>query len=46
MRNFQRGLVEAGLKIKAFDIGQALDVDHAGDLAKARELLSTNKNNG
>lgn len=38
MRNFQRALVAEGLRLKAFDIGNAIDVDHAGDLATARKL--------
>ena len=38
MRNFQRALVGDGLRLKAFDIGQAIDVDHAGDLETARRL--------
>ena len=39
MRNFQRALVADGLRLKAFDIGQAVDVDHAGDLETARKLV-------
>ena len=38
MRNFQRALVAEGLRLKAFDIGKAIDVDHAHDLEVAREL--------
>lgn len=38
MRNFQRALVADGLRLKAFDIGQAIDVDHAVDLRTAQEL--------
>lgn len=38
MRNFQRALVADGLRLKAFDIGKAIDVDHAGDLETAQNL--------
>lgn len=38
MRNFQRALVADGLRLKAFDIGKAIDVDHAGDLETAQYL--------
>lgn len=38
MRNYQRSLLEAGLKIKAYDMGKIVDVDHIEDIAKAREL--------
>ncbi len=38
MRNFQRALVADGLRLKAFDLGKAIDVDHAGDLSTAQEL--------
>lgn len=40
MRNFQRALIPGGQRLKAFDIGTALDVDHAGDLAKASWLAA------
>lgn len=39
MRNFQRALVDAGLNLKAFDMGKILDVDHAGDIDKANDFL-------
>lgn len=42
MRNFQRALIEAGLHIKAFDMGKIIDVDHASDIERAEEFL-TNK---
>lgn len=38
MRNFQRALVDYGLRLKAFDIGRAIDVDHASDLELARKI--------
>lgn len=41
MRNYQRALVENGLRLKAFDMGKILDVDHAGDIRKAEDFLMT-----
>lgn len=40
MRNFQRALIASGLKLKAYDMGKILDVDHAGDISKAEEFLT------
>ena len=40
MRNFQRALVEDGLKLKAYPFSKILDVDHASDIAKAEDFLS------
>lgn len=40
MRNFQRQLVVDGLKLKAYNFGKILDVDHAGDIIKAELFLS------
>ena len=40
MRNFQRALVEDGLKLKAYDFTKILDVDHAEDIVKAEQFLS------
>lgn len=39
MRNFQRALVKAGLRLKAYDMGKIIDVDHAGDIEKARRFV-------
>ncbi len=39
MRNFQRRLVADGLRLKAYPFGKILDVDHAGDIAKAEAFL-------
>lgn len=39
MRNFQRALLSDGLKLKAFPFTKVIDVDHAGDIAKAEALL-------
>ncbi len=40
MRNFQRALVDAGLRLKAYDLGKILDVDHADDIRKANDFLN------
>lgn len=40
MRNYQRALVVAGLRLKAYDMGKIIDVDHAGDIAKAEQFIS------
>jgi len=42
MRNYQRALVAAGLRLKACDMGKIIDVDHAGDIAKAERFLISN----
>lgn len=42
MRNYQRALVSAGLRLKACDMGKIIDVDHAGDIAKAEQFLTPN----
>lgn len=39
MRNFQRALVEDGLKLQAYPFEKILDVDHADDIAKAQDFL-------
>ena len=38
MRYFQRRLLESGLRLKAFDMGQVVDVDHVSDIAKAQQI--------
>lgn len=38
MRYFQRQLLEAGMRLKAFDMGQVVDVDHVSDVARAQEI--------
>ena len=38
MRYFQRRLLEAGMRLKAFDMGPVVDVDHLGDVARAEEV--------
>lgn len=39
MRNFQRGLIQDGLRIYARPFSKILDVDHADDIAKAEAFL-------
>lgn len=41
MRNFQRALVDAGLRLKAHPMGKILDVDHAGDIEKAENFINS-----
>lgn len=41
MRNFQRALLEAGLRIDACIIPKIMDIDHLNDLAKAEQWLSS-----
>ncbi len=38
MRYFQRQLLEAGMRLKAFDMGQVVDVDHVSDVARAQKI--------
>lgn len=39
MRNFQRALVNNGLRLKAFDMGKIIDVDHQEDISKANKFV-------
>jgi len=38
MRYFQRRLLEAGMRLKAFDMGPVIDVDHVSDVQRAQEI--------
>lgn len=40
MRNYQRALVAAGLRLKAYPFDKIVDVDHAGDIDTARAFLA------
>lgn len=40
MRNFQRRLVESGMKLKAFPLGKIIDIDHAEDIQKAEKFIN------
>ena len=40
MRNFQRRLVEGGMKLKAYPFAKIIDIDHAEDIAKAEEFIA------
>ncbi|MDE6033736.1 MAG: NTP transferase domain-containing protein [Muribaculaceae bacterium] len=39
MRNYQRALISAGLRLEAFAFGKVIDVDHLSDIQRAKELL-------
>lgn len=39
MRNFQRALVEDGLRLEAWPFSKVMDVDHADDIVKAEQFL-------
>lgn len=39
MRNFQRGLIRDGRKLKAYRFSKIMDVDHADDILKAEAFL-------
>ena len=41
MRNFQRGLIADGLRLKAFPFSKVLDIDHASDVEKAERFISS-----
>lgn len=41
MRNYQRALVASGLDIRAHAIDKIMDVDHAGDIEKARQFIKS-----
>lgn len=40
MRNYQRALVDAGLKLRAWEFDKIVDVDHAGDIATAEAFIA------
>lgn len=40
MRNFQRALIEAGMRLKAYSIDKIIDVDHASDIAVAQDFIN------
>ncbi len=41
MRNFQRALIAAGMKLKAFSIDKIIDVDHASDIEVAQAFINS-----
>ena len=43
MRNFQRALLTAGLRVKAHPFSCIIDIDHAADITKAESFLLTHK---
>lgn len=40
MRNFQRALLAAGFRLRAFPMERILDIDHRADIVKAESFLS------
>ena len=42
MRNFQRGLIRDGRRLKAYPFSKVLDIDHADDILKAEKFLIEN----
>lgn len=40
MRNYQRALVDAGLRLRAYSFKKIVDVDHAGDIATAEAFIA------
>lgn len=40
MRNFQRGLIRDGRRLKAYNFSKVLDIDHKSDIQKAEEFLA------
>lgn len=41
MRNFQRALIAAGMKLKAYSIDKIIDVDHASDIEVAQAFIKS-----
>lgn len=41
MRRFQRELVAEGWRLKAYDLGKVIDVDHAADIIVAKQLIQS-----
>ena len=41
MRNYQRALLESGLRLKAYPFDKIVDVDHAADIRTAREFIAS-----
>ena len=39
LRNFQRGLLTDGLRLKAHLFDKILDIDHASDIVQAEKFL-------
>lgn len=43
MRNYQRALIAAGLKINAYTFPKIMDIDHASDIEKAEAWLASKR---
>lgn len=39
MRNYQRALLDEGLKVKAYTFGDVIDIDHISDIQHAEKLI-------
>lgn len=46
MRNFQRALLTAGVRLKAHSLGTVFDIDHATDIDKAHSFVAETNVNG
>lgn len=44
MRNFQQKLLEAGLQVKAHNLGTIIDIDHLSDIQLAESLIQSTTN--
>lgn len=42
MRDYQRALLAAGLRLRPYPLGTVIDVDHLTDLTKARKVANSN----
>lgn len=43
MRNFQALMVQEGLKLKIFNMGDVIDIDHISDIPKGESLIESKK---
>jgi len=43
MRDFQRAMVSAGMRLRAYDFGKILDIDHASDIVKAEDFINSRR---
>lgn len=40
MRYFQRQLLDSGMRLKAYDMGQVVDLDHVSDIVRAEQIAA------
>lgn len=43
MRDFQRAMIAGGMRLRAYDFGKILDIDHASDIVKAEAFVKGEK---